>query len=85
MDRLKAETSFEQKMKVAELIEVYNFHEENFFKLKIDLKIKLDLKNCAGNRKFLHRILETVYEQAIPAHALTTEFMELFSKIVFRI
>ena len=62
--------------------EIYNFYEENFFKFEIDFTIKLDLKNYKGNKKFLHRILETVYEQAIPGHALTIEFMELFQRLI---
>ena len=39
---LKVESSFEQRTKVVEFIEVYNFYEDDFFKFKTDLKIKLN-------------------------------------------
>ena len=46
MNKLKAELGFEKNVKVV----------EKFFKFQIDFEIKIDLKNCAGNRKFLRRI-----------------------------
>ena len=44
MNRLKEKLGFVQKTKVAGIWEIYNFHEENFFKFKVDFKIKLNLQ-----------------------------------------
>ena len=61
MGKLRAELGFEQNMKVVGISNIYNFHEENFFKFRTDFKVKLNLKKTGQeNRKFLHRIFNAV-------------------------
>ena len=60
MGKLRVELGFEKNMKVVGIVEVYNFHEEDFRKFKTNFKVKLNFKTGQENRKFLHKIFKTV-------------------------
>ena len=63
MGKLRVELGFNQNTNVVGISDIYNFHEEKFFKFRTDFKVKLNLKKTGQeNRKFLHRIFKALQD-----------------------